>query len=79
MFNYTIMFNSDPNYYEDFYSSVHEFRSINDALKDALSLINEDSLKHYARIFVYHDYVDLVFSLYVTSYSLPFLRKKFIL
>ena len=73
------MFNSDPNYYEDFHGSDHEFRSINDALKDALSLINEDSLKHCARIFVYHDYVDLIFSLYVTSYSLPFLRKKFIL
>lgn len=78
MFNYTIMFGSDPNYYEDFHSSDHEFKSITDALKDALSWVNEDSLKDSARIFVYKGYVDLVISFYVTTYSLPVLRKKFI-
>lgn len=78
MFNYTIMFCSDPNYYEDFHSSDYEFKSITDALKDALSYVNEDSLKDCARIFVYKDYVDLVISFYITTYSLPILRKKFI-
>lgn len=39
MFNYTVMFGIDPNYYTDFFVVNETFESIYDALKDALSMV----------------------------------------